>query len=379
MLDASRFLGASRAAGFRLWTGVPCSYLTPVIDEVIADPDTTYVPAANEGDAVAIAAGARLGGMPSVAMMQNSGLGNAINPLSSLCDTLRVPVLLVVTLRGDPGGPPDEPQHALMGRVTTPLLELLGIPWEWFPREPADLQPCLDRAVSHMERTGLPFGLVMKKGTLHPRPPSPPLGQQRPRVRALPADAPARATRRDWLRAVQASVTPEDLVIASTGYLGRELYALDDRPNQLYLVGSMGCASSVALGLAIARPDRRVVVLEGDGAGLMRLGAWASIGFARRGNLRHVLLDNGCHDSTGGQSSLSGSVDFCELAAGCGYAAVDRSADPADFGPWLGQPHDGPSFLHAPILTGTPKDLPRPKEAPPAVARRFTAQMDVTL
>jgi phosphonopyruvate decarboxylase len=379
MLDAARLMEASRAAGFGLWTGVPCSYLTPFIDEVLADRGTTYVPAANEGDAVAIAAGARLGGMKSVAMMQNSGLGNAVNPLSSLCDTLRIPLLLVVTLRGDPGGQPDEPQHVLMGRVTTPLLDLLGIPWEWFPREHADVEPCLERAVARMERTGLPFGLVMKKGTVNPRPPSPPLGQQRPRVRTLPPDALPRATRRDWLSAVQASVSPEDLVIASTGYLGRELYALEDRPNQLYLVGSMGCASSVALGLAIARPDRRVVVLEGDGAGLMRLGAWASIGFARRGNLRHVLLDNGCHDSTGGQSSLSGSVDFCELAAGCGYAAVDRSADPAGFGPWLNRLHDGPSFLHVPILTGTSGDLPRPKEGPPAVARRFTAQMGVML
>jgi phosphonopyruvate decarboxylase len=193
------------------------------------------------------------------------------------------------------------------------------------------------------------------------------------------ADDTPRATRREWLRAVQAAARPEDLVIASTGYLGRELYALDDRPNQLYLVGSMGCASSLGLGVAVARPDRRVIVLEGDGAGLMRLGAWAAVGFARPANLRHVLIDNGCHDSTGGQSSLSGSVDFCQLAAGSGYPTVDRMSAPASFEAWLNQPHAGPSFLHVPILRGTPKDLPRPKEAPPAVARRFAAQMGVDL
>lgn len=379
MLDSAAFLTHSRAAGFGLWTGVPCSYLTSFIDEVIADPDTVYLPATNEGDGIAIAAGARLGGRPAVVMMQNSGLGNAVNPLSSLCDTLQIPLLLIVTLRGDPDGPPDEPQHARMGRITTALLDLLGIVWEWFPRDEADVEPCLARATAHMRETRRPYALVMKKGTVSPRPPSPPIAQCHQGSRVELADEPPRATRREWLQAVQAAVRPEDLVIASTGYLGRELYALDDRPNQLYLVGSMGCASSLGLGVAVARPDRRVIVLEGDGAGLMRLGAWAAVGFARPANLRHVLIDNRCHDSTGGQSTLSESVDFCQLAAGSGYPTVNRGSAPASFDAWLNQPEAGPSFLHVPILTGTPKDLPRPKEAPPVVARRFAAQMGVDL
>ena len=122
-----------------------------------------------------------------------------------------------------------------------------------------------------------------------------------------------------------------------------------------------------------------MIVLEGDGAGLMRLGAWSAIGYARPANLRHVLIDNGCHDSTGGQSSLSGTVDFCALAAGSGYAAVGRLADPAGFGAWLDAPADGPAFLHAPILPGTPADLPRPKDAPTVVAQRFAAQLGVSL
>ena len=379
MLAPGAFLERSRAAGFRLWTGVPCSYLTSFIDGVIADPSTWYVPAANEGDAVAIGAGARLGGLPSVVMMQNSGLGNAVNPLSSLCETLRVPVLLIVTLRGDPNGPADEPQHALMGRITTALLDLLGTAWTWFPRDEQDIAPCLERAVAHMAATGLPYALVMKKGSVGAGPPSPPLPQHRPVPRTLPPDEAPRARRRDWLRAVHASARQDDLVVASTGYLGRELYALDDRANQLYLVGSMGCASSVGLGIALAQPTRRVIVLEGDGAGLMRLGAWSAIGYARPANFRHLLIDNGCHDSTGGQSSLSGTVDFCALAAASGYASVSRRAEPSALGEWLDAPHDGPAFLHVPILPGTPADLPRPKEAPPAVARRFAAQLGVSL
>lgn len=379
MVDAAAFLAASRQAGFGLWTGVPCSYLTSFIDGVIADVDTRYVPAANEGDAVAIGAGARLGGMPSVVMMQNSGLGNAVNPLSSLCETLRIPVLLIVTLRGDPNGPADEPQHSRMGAITTDLLELLGIPWEWFPREDAGIESSLTRAQTTMAATGMPAALVMRKGSVSARPAAPPIEQHRPVAQPLPDDQRPLATRRDWLRAVQAAVTPPDLVIASTGYLGRELYALDDRANQLYLVGSMGCASSVGLGLALSQPERRVIVLEGDGAGLMRLGAWSAIGFAQPANLRHLIFDNQCHDSTGGQSSLSGSVDFCQLASGSGYATIDRLADPSRIAAWLNAPRTGPAFLHVPISPGTPGDLPRPSEPPPAVARRFAAQLGVSL
>jgi phosphonopyruvate decarboxylase len=266
-----------------------------------------------------------------------------------------------------------------MGRITTGMLDLLGISWEWFPRDDADTAACLARATEHMNRTSLPYALVMKKGSVGKNAPSQPLRQQRPGARELPRHQAPSATRREWLRAVQAAAGPADLVIASTGYLGRELYALDDRANQLYLVGSMGCASSVGLGLALARPDRRVIVLEGDGAGLMRLGAWAAVGYARPANLRHVLLDNECHDSTGGQSSLSGSVDFCQLAAGCGYATVDRLAQPAEFERWLGAAEGGPAFLHVPMLHGTPSDLPRPKATPPEVARRFAATLGTTL
>lgn len=379
MATSRAFLAGSRAAGFGLFTGVPCSYLTPLIDAVIADASAFYVPAANEGDAVAIGAGARLGGIPSIVMMQNSGLGNAVNPLASLCETLRVPVLLVVTLRGDADGPADEPQHALMGRITTQMLDLLGIAWTWFPREDADIASCLDRAAAHMSSARLPYALVMKKGSVAAGPASPPLEQHRPIAPSLPRAEMPRARRRDWLRAVQRAIGPDDLVIASTGYLGRELYALEDRANQLYMVGSMGCAISLGLGIALAQPKRRVLVLDGDGAALMRLGAWSTVAYAAPRNLRHVLFDNGCHESTGGQSTLAGTVDFCALAAASGYADVARAAEPAAFGAWLDAPHAGPAFLHVPILPGTAADLPRPKDAPPVVAARFAAQLGVSL
>jgi len=118
MINAEAFVQAVRAQGFALWTGVPCSYLKPFINYVIDDPASRYVAAANEGDAIAIAAGASLAGSPAIAMFQNSGLGNAVNPLTSLTHTFNIPVLVITTLRGEPGGAPDEPQHELMGAIT---------------------------------------------------------------------------------------------------------------------------------------------------------------------------------------------------------------------------------------------------------------------
>src|SRR5215831_9870787 len=147
MIQAASFMHQAREKGFRLLTGAPCSYLKPFINYAMAAPGLEYVGAANEGDAVAIAAGADLAGRRSVVMFQNSGLGNAVNPLTSLNAPFRIPALLVVTWRGEPGGPPDEPQHELMGQVTPGMLDLLGIRWEFFPTSEAEVAPVLARAV----------------------------------------------------------------------------------------------------------------------------------------------------------------------------------------------------------------------------------------
>jgi phosphonopyruvate decarboxylase len=165
MIQAAAFIEPARALGFRTWAGVPCSFLTPFINSVIDDPEMQYLSAANEGDAVAIASGAALAGQRAVAMMQNSGLGNAVSPLSSLNWVFRIPVLLIVTLRGEPGLP-DEPQHELMGQITGRLLDELQIPWDWFPRNPDEVEGALTVAVWNMERSGLPYAFVMRKGSV---------------------------------------------------------------------------------------------------------------------------------------------------------------------------------------------------------------------
>ena len=161
MIDASQFVGPAKRLGFDVWAGVPCSFLTPFINYTIGDADLTYISSANEGDAVATATGAALGGHRAVAMMQNSGLGNAVSPLTSLNHVFQIPILLIVTLRGEPGKP-DEPQHQLMGEITPGLLDTMQIPWDWFPDEEANVAPVLRKAIDHMDSTGTPYALIMK-------------------------------------------------------------------------------------------------------------------------------------------------------------------------------------------------------------------------
>ena len=168
MISSTFFLTALTRHGYRLFTGVPCSYLKPFINQVIDNDALRYVPAANEGDAVAIASGAELGATASVVMFQNSGLGNAVSPLTSLNAIFQIPVLLIVTWRGEPGGKPDEPQHALMGAITTQMLDLVGVRWEMCPTAGEEVEPALERAVAHMRRTRLPYAFVMREGSVTP-------------------------------------------------------------------------------------------------------------------------------------------------------------------------------------------------------------------
>jgi phosphonopyruvate decarboxylase len=182
-----------------------------------------------------------------------------------------------------------------------------------------------------------------------------------------------RVSRHDALQRVIAHTPKEStVVLASTGFCGRELYAIDDRENQVYLVGSMGCVTPMALGLALSRPDLKVIALDGDGAALMRMGVFATLGAYGPSNLTHLLLDNGAHESTGGQATVSQGVEFARIASACGYAlaldgddlsVIDRLFEAEDI--------DGVRFARLSINTGTPTDLPRPSITPEDVRRRL--------
>lgn len=377
MIQAQTFLDAAAARGLDFYSGVPCSFLTPMINRVISSASSgggpVYVGAASEGEAVAIAAGAWLGGRGGVVICQNSGLGNCVNPLTSLNLPFRIPLLLVTTWRGQPGVK-DEPQHVLMGQITQKLLDLCGVPNLPFPTAEAGIGPVLDAAVVRFERDSLPFGLVMEQNSVAEE------DLVEPEPAALPPGALSdlrrhgdRPTRVALLERLLAILPDRAAVIATTGKSGRELFTLHDRDQHLYQVGSMGGASGMALGVALTVPDRPVVVVDGDGAALMKLGSLATIGARQPGNLVHVLLDNGVHDSTGGQRTVSASVDFAAVALACGYRAASMVDDVSGFdqavsAALMGQ---GPILVHARIRPGSMAILGRPTVAPHEVARRF--------
>ena len=372
MIDAEAFIGPALARGFQFYAGVPCSFLTPLINRVIGDPALGYVGATSEGEAVALAAGAWLAGRKTVVMCQNSGLANAVNPLTSLNFPFRIPTLLIVTWRGQPGIG-DEPQHELMGRITDGLLDTMGIPHRPFPAAAEEVEPSLALAESEMARSDLPFSFVMAKDTvrddgLHEKP----LDPRPPGARHDFGEHGPRPTRVAVLERFLALVTPDAAVVATTGKCGRELYTLADRPQHLYQVGSMGCASAMGLGVAL-HTSRPVVVLDGDGAALMKMGNLATIGSRAPANLVHVILDNGAHDSTGGQATVSPNVDFAAVALAAGYATGAYADSLAGFERALTATRGtrGPHLIHVRIAAGSLAKLGRPTIKPPEVARRF--------
>lgn len=372
MISAGAFLTPTFERGFRFFTGVPCSFLSPLINSVISAPALKYIGAANEGDAVAMAAGAWLAGQKSVVMCQNSGLGNMVNPLTSLNHSFRIPSLLIITWRGQ-AGLKDEPQHELMGQITHSLLDVMRLEHRPFPKEPGEILAALDAAQETMERTSLPFALIMEKDSVRDEGlEETPLAPRPPGRREEWCEHGPYPTRAAVLERYLAIIPDTVATITTTGKCGRELFTLEDRRQHLYQVGSMGCASAMGLGVALS-VRRQVAVLDGDGAALMRMGTLATIGAYAPGNLLHILLDNGAHDSTGGQVTVSNVIRFADIALACGYtsAAACDSLDGFERALRQALTEEGPHFIHMKIRPGSMSSLGRPTVKPPEVARRF--------
>ena len=375
MIQAEDFVDVAREFGFETYTAVPCSFLTPFINYVINDDSLSYICSANEGDAIATAAGSAMGGKPAIAMMQNSGLGNAVSPITSLTYVFKIPILIICTHRGAPGLK-DEPQHELMGQITTEQFDLMRVPWENFPDQPGEVKAALQRAVNYMKKAQRPYAFIMKKGTVEAHElKNDSLGNSPAERCHLSSQSSQKITvNRNQALSHIIENTPENktVVLATTGFTGRELYAIDDRKNQLYMVGSMGCVSSLGLGLSLARPDLKVIAIEGDGAALMRMGNFSTVGAYAGPNFTHIVLDNQVHDSTGAQSTVSQSVAFAKIAASCSYE-IALQGDTLDVLDQLFeyQSQVGPRFAHLKTLAGTINDLPRPSTSPNEVLSRL--------
>ena len=376
MIEAKEFIEAARELGFVRYTSVPCSFLTPFINYVINDNALEYIASTNEGDALATTSGSVIGGQRSIVMMQNSGLGNAVSPITSLSYIFRIPFLIIVTHRGEPGVK-DEPQHELMGQITEELFNTMQIPSETFPSETKEIIPALQRAEKFMSKEHRPYAFIIKKGSIAPQKLDKKMikniAKSETEIRSLFDEKLTRLDRNTVLRHIINHTSVDDsILIATTGFTGRELFSINDRVNHIYMVGSMGCASSFGLGLALARPDLKIIVIDGDGAGLMRMGNFATIGTYASNNFIHILLDNEVHDSTGGQSTVSKNINFAMIAKACGYS-ITLSGNKMELIDELFSlnKNEGPTFGHLKICSGTIENLPRPNVKPNEVLRRM--------
>ncbi len=370
MLNLSEFGQELSRSGFNFFTGVPCSFLKDLINYAVNH--GKYVATANEGDAVAVASGVYLGGDRAVVLMQNSGLANAVSPLTSLNYTFQIPVLGFVSLRGQPGIQ-DEPQHELMGQITGELLTSMGVIWEVLASEMVEARGQLQRAVEYIDNHQC-FFFVVKKNTFQKeelRPQQLFYREKREKVQSSQKDQ--LPTRFEALQLINQCRDRKTLQLAATGKTGRELYEIEDVPNNLYMVGSMGCLSSLGLGLALTCKDKEVMVIDGDGALLMRMGSMATAGFYHPANMLHILLDNQSHDSTGGQATVSPNVNFVDIAAACGYSRSVYLHSIIELKNAIGDWKKDPTltFLYLKVQKGSKKDLGRPKVKPPEVKERF--------
>lgn len=374
MIITEEFCRSLREFGYNFYSGVPCSFLKGLINYAISE--ANYIAAANEGDAIATCFGATLGGAKSVVLMQNSGLTNAISPLTSLNYPFRVPVLGFVSLRGEPGLR-DEPQHELMGKITTSLLEEMRISWAYLSADPSKARAQLRQADKIIEQ-GRCFFFVVRKNVFGPyllR--DQPRRQPRNELRTEPRGSDEMPRREAVLRHLNALRRNNTVVLATTGVTGRELYKIADLPGNLYMVGSMGCVGPIALGLALQRPDLEVIALDGDGALLMRMGSLSTTAAYAPPNMLHVVLDNNAHESTGGQLTASYHVSFSEIAASCGFArslyigSCDELTEVIER--WRADPRL--TLAHIRIAAGHDEPLPRPSEHPSFMARRLMAHI----
>ncbi len=371
MIPCDEFFRALTGQGVGYFAGVPdsllkdlCAYLT---DHVAP---THHVIAANEGAAVALATGHHLAtDQIGLVYLQNSGLGNTVNPLLSLVDpeVYSIPLLLLIGWRGEPGVP-DEPQHRKQGRVTGATLEALEIPSAVLPDEAEGAGQTVAAAVaSARERRG-PYALLVRKGTFAPY--------------ALKTSVPdrGRLRREEALGLILEQLDRDEIIVATTGMASREVFEhraarQSGHARDFLTVGAMGHASQIALGIAGEKPGREVWCLDGDGAVLMHLGALAIIGAGGAKNFRHVVLNNGAHDSVGGQPTAGFTADFCAIATACGYRWTRCVETPEDLTRALRELRTvgGPTLLEVRVKRGARKDLGRPTTSTWDNKREFMA------
>lgn len=344
------FLQALESSRHSQYFSVPDSTLEPCLRFV-----NCLTTCSNEGEAVAMAVGAQVDGRRSCVFIQNSGLGNALNPLTSLVIPFGIGLTLVVGYRGQPGLK-DEPQHLVMGAVTRSLLDQIG-----FVTRVVDGAETIDDLEVFLSDESAPFkALLISRGAFERD-----AGDGLSRSNSSIPERIGQIPRSMAIQQIAETVPNETWIVSSTGKISRELESLADRERNFYMVGSMGCASSIGVGIASASGSEPVLILDGDGAAMMRLESLALVGTVTGQVVDHVVLDNGVHESTGGQWSTSRLVDLSSIARACGYVAAYDLWDVSELIRLLGLPsRQGSHFYRLYVSVEDTQDLPRPSLTP---------------
>lgn len=335
MIDIKNFFEPLVEMGYNYFTGVPCSFFKSAINYAMDSPDTEFYMASNEGAAMGMAAGAYLAGGKAVVMLQNSGLGNTVNPLTSLNEIYNIPAMVLVSGRGFEVE--DEPQHNVMGAKMIGLIESLGFAYAIIPEDEKDWRPALEKAEAYVNEKKQPFLWIARKGCLSKYGSNENINDY-PLTRFEAVTTLAELIEKDY---------PESPIFASTGMISRELFRGHDTHRNFYMMGSMGHISAAGLGFAQKRPELPTFVFDGDGSLIMHTGTMSVIGHYQPANLYHILLDNHAHQSTGNQRTTSETTNFSGVAREMGYTrtfdARDKSELEAKFKEMVGG--KGPAFL----------------------------------
>lgn len=359
MIKNEDFYNCLNNYGIDFFTGVPDSLLKNFC-AYIADNarENSHIIAANEGNAIALATGHYLStGKFALVYMQNSGLGNTINPLTSLADkqVYSIPMLLLIGWRAEPGVK-DEPQHIKMGKVTLNLLDTIGIPYEILND---NFEEIIEKAKDYMENEKAPFAIVVKKGTF----------EEYKLINKKETNY--ELNREEAIKTIVSLLDEADIIVSTTGMASRELFELREANRQghekdFLTVGCMGHSSSIALGIALEKQERQVYCFDGDGALIMHMGALSVIGELKPKNFRHIVFNNFAHDSVGGQPTSSYNINIPAIAKANGYAYAASAETKNDIINQIKKikKTDGPALLEVKVNKGARKDLGRPTTTP---------------
>ena len=361
MIRPEFFIETLRNFGIDFYAGVPDSLLKNMCAYITDHFDATHnIISANEGAAVGLAAGHYLATeKPACVYMQNSGEGNIINPIASLTDkeVYNIPVLLLIGWRGRPGVH-DEPQHVKQGKITTGLLNVMGINYEVLAKEEDKASKQIEKAVNALKNKEI-FAFVIEKDTFEE------YKLQNVEVNDLTM------SREEAIKTVAAALGERDCIVSTTGMISRELFEYraamgQGHEHDFLTVGSMGHASQIALGIALAQPERRVWCFDGDGASIMHMGSMAVVASLAPKNYVHVVFNNGAHDSVGGQPTVGLKIDLQGIAMSVNYKSAFSVHSKEALEQALNDiaSMEGPIFLEVKVKKGNRKDLGRPTTTP---------------